>query len=303
MFTSKDFYKEPFYYGKPDKEVHSMKDWEYEFEPKKNLKIGRSAHCLAKFMMEQDGLAKILERLKGDLYDEDVSEGFGEFYNNMLKYVHIDKCIIEKPDPFDVYPNPRKHDLAIYGRMKGRKFKILVEAKVDESFGPTVEEAYQASLDNPHSQLHYMIDELLDQYSQDEIQWEYLKKCRYQLLHDLVAANNGKDYEGSDEYYNLTVMLVLVFKTNLYDSSKGRDNLMVVGNFIHFSETYVVSDLFKNDKENKIQYIKLQLRGNCYLKKNELVSMDMNLIVDKPDGGIRSYREGNLKAQYWVIES
>ncbi|MBQ9241806.1 MAG: hypothetical protein IJ165_01025 [Proteobacteria bacterium] len=45
------------------------------------------------------------------------------------------------------------------------------------------------------------------------------------------------------------------------------------------------------------------------IKNNELVSMGMNLIVDKPDGGyswngsIRSYREGNLKALYWVIES
>lgn len=250
-FTTKDFYTQPFYYDKPHKGiihltgiapfpglpegyVHSMAEWEYAFEPKKNWKVGRSAWALAHFIMEQDGLAQILLKLNNELLSllSDY-ERTGKSDKNIPEWVNIDKCIIEKSDPFDAYPNPRKHDLAIYGRVSNKRFKILIEAKVDETFGPTIEETYQASLQNPHSQIHNRIDNLINQFSAtNEIWLNALKECRYQLLHYQAAANNELDYDGLDTHYDLVIMLVLVFKTDLYDKNKGIANLIDFYNFM-----------------------------------------------------------------------
>lgn len=279
-FTNEDFYTQPFYYDKPhngnihftgmeslpglpETYVHSMAEWEYAFEPKKNWKVGRSAWALAHFIMEQDGLAQILLKLNKELLsilsDNDKT---GKSEKNMLEWVHIDKCIIEKSDPFDEYPNPRKHDLAIYGRVSNKNFKILVEAKVDETFGSTTEDTYQASLQNPHSQIHNRIDKLINQFSAtNEIWLKSLKECRYQLLHYLAAAINGKDYDGIDTHYELVVMLVLVFKTDLYDKDKGIANLIDFYNFMNLVGVYSrqIKTLPASSNQDEAQYSGIKL--------------------------------------------
>jgi hypothetical protein len=253
-------------------------------------------------MMEQDGLVQILKKIRDDLYYLIFSwedDKFDEFYNEMPRFVHIEKCIIEKSDPFDAYLNPRKHDLAIYGwvgetEQKCAKFKILVEAKVDEPFGPTVEEAYQASLENPNSKLPNRIDELLDKYSDDEVQRKWLKQCRYQLLHWLAAATNGKDYNGSDTIIDLTYMLVLNFKTESYDSKNGINNLVYYYDFIRF--------FCKNSWQT------FELINKKFRKPEDFQSIEGQLNKLSQNDGAESgcyedvrYKDGSLKEQYYNV--
>ena len=317
--TTKDFYTQPYYYDKPhngiihltgieslpglpEAYVHSMAEWEYVFEPKKNWKVGRSAWALAHFIMEQDGLAQILLKLNNVLHGlllDDEKTGKSE--KNMPEWVDIDKCIIEKSDPFDAYPNPRKHDLAIYGKVANKRFKILVEAKVDETFGPTIEETYQASLQNPHSQIHNRIDNLINHYSVDNEKWlKALKQCRYQLLHYLAATNNGKDYDGLDTHYDLVIMLVLVFKTALYIDFY---NFMKL---VGYRQQIKALPTSSSHDENQYSGIKLS-----DVNKTDSDSSNLGLIktgrVSEMNFELTHWSNWNhvdrLLAKYWVIES
>ena len=317
-FHTHDFYKEPFYYENTNNiaEINSMAEWEYAFEPKKNWKQGRSAWELAHFMMEQDGLAKILDGVNlelSDLCDED----WDSWNNDTPKHLKVAKCIIEKSDPFDSYPSPRKHDLAIYGRVKNRKFKILVEAKVDEPFGPTIEDVYKASLDNPHSLLHNRIDNLLNEFSTTERQREMLSQCRYQLLHYLAAATNGKDYNGIYTNYDLIVMLVLVFKNNLYDTNKGIYNIIDYFKFMNLfgSCTFRCADMaytvgtldYFNSRDGMAKKIGLYnpniIRSTDNIKKlfqkhppTNICTRNMRMFKQNLDGR-------KLFSEYWIIDS
>ncbi len=191
--------------------IHSLDEWAKAFKPKRNWKSGRSAHALGRFMMEQDGLTKTIHAVKHCLVELMPKEEQARCLerSDQLDWLTIDKCIIEKTDRFDDYANPRQQDLVIYGHTNnGRKFKIGCEAKVDEPFGPTIEEAWQKAQQtrqiHPRSRACERIIGLLDRF---KVSLEGVQSYRYQLLHFMAGTNNEPDMD-------MTIMLVMVFHTD-----------------------------------------------------------------------------------------
>ncbi len=201
--------------------IHSLEEWAQAFTPKRNWKPGRSAHALGRFMMEQDGLTKTIHAVKQCLVELMPKEEQAECleHSELNDWFTIDKCVIEKTDRFDDYPKPRQQDLVIYGHTNnGRKFKIGCEAKVDEPFGPTIEEAWQKAQRtrqiHPRSRASERITGLLDRF---KVTLEGLQSYRYQLLHYMAGTNNELDMD-------MTIMLVMVFHSDPLGDAKCRQN-------------------------------------------------------------------------------
>lgn len=229
--------------------IHTLSEWEQQFKQydksgRIHWKPGRSAHALAQFMLVLDGLSKTINAVKHclvELMPKEEHVGCIE-HPEQPDWLTIDKCIIEKSDVFDGYPNPRRQDLVIYGHTcNGRKFKIACEAKVDEPFGPTIEEAWQAGMKyrsmHPRSHACDRITGLLDKFKTTR---EETGLYRYQLLHFMAGANNETDID-------MTIMLVMVFRTHLYDETKGRQNYNDFKQFVeHFGYNDPNPGVFEN---------------------------------------------------------
>lgn len=138
-----------------------------------------------------------------------------------FEYSHI-----EHPSVFDDYPRPRMQDLAIWGRVLGKRFFVGIEAKVDEEFGSNSvyqQEEYVKSLikSNTPTEADKRLAELKRDFltgtSEDD-----LKKLRYQLLYYLAGSIREPNTD-------ITFMPVIVYesrgkKFKVYSESKGRNN-------------------------------------------------------------------------------
>lgn len=186
----------------------TMKAWEEAFckiDHRTHWKDGRSAQSLAKFFVERDGVNTIKTIVDSVLSQDKVEE--------------LQEGKIECECPFDSFSTPRRQDMGIWGRtIAGKKIFVGIEAKVDESFGPTVGEAFSAAMKyrklHPKSKREDRIKALCDKFGTAH---NAVEDLRYQLFHYTAGTACVPDVD-------IHVMLTMVFKTRLYVDKKATQN-------------------------------------------------------------------------------
>ena len=109
------------------KSINNVDEWVKSFDPSKNDEDGKSAKTLAQFCKEND-VESIIKEWIAPIVKEEFS---------------LDSAMPEMSTKFDNYGKGRTHDLGIYGKtVSGKRIFIGVEAKVNETFGGTVQSAY-----------------------------------------------------------------------------------------------------------------------------------------------------------------
>ena len=119
-----------YYYRNTKNEIENYKEWEeyYKNSDEKHWEDGRSAQSLADFMMQRNGI-DVITNVVNDVLKNDSIDFF-------------EYGIIEYESKFDEFKNGRMQDIAIWGKTKSNhSIHIGVEAKVDEEFGKTIEDA------------------------------------------------------------------------------------------------------------------------------------------------------------------
>lgn len=211
-----------------DMKSFDMAAWEKAFctiDSEKHWKDGRSAESLARFIIEHNGAEKI-RIIVDSLLTRD-------------RVVCFENAEIECECPFDSYPTPRKQDMGIWGlTSSGKKFFVGIEAKVDETFGPTVgkalSDAIQYQTKHPKSKRVDRINALCDNFG---VSHNAVDDLRYQLFHYTAGTACVPNVD-------IRIMLTLVFKTkrygtNLYDEKKVIRNKQ---DYDKFRERFFVED-------------------------------------------------------------
>ncbi len=183
------------------KEIHNVEDWVNSFNDSKNDEDGKSAKTLAQFCKEND-VESIIKEWISQIVGEDFS---------------LDTATPEMSTKFDNYGKGRTHDLGIYGKtVSGKRIFIGVEAKVNETFGGTVQSVYDkvAYLKSvgKNSNLDARIEGLKKKYFSDLP----LDDIRYQLLYAIA----GTLCEEAD----IMILLFTTFETRQYKEKYGKRN-------------------------------------------------------------------------------
>ena len=195
-------------------EITSLEDWANlyaEARRERHWKKGRSAYSVAEFILNRGGAVHLESRL----------------FEVLKQSVSIRLVNPEKEVRFDKFGRGRVHDLAIEGIVGGEQSLFLgLEAKVDESFGPIIQdqlESAQKQLSkNPRSKAVERIRALPARYS-PSISLDSMLDIRYQLVHGTAGTVSARKV--NREPYDLYVFYVLVFKTCLHDEKAGEQNL------------------------------------------------------------------------------
>lgn len=192
---------------KEGKSITTLNDWQRTFvSGNKSLhwKKGRSAYTLADFVLNHHGIDKIQNRLE-EILASDVKFG---------------KIVPEFEIRFDRYGQGRVHDLGIMGKTQHNKQLFVgVEAKVDETFNRSVQDVYLNAklrqLSGESTNAPKRIEELI------QLHFDQPDRRIFDLKYQLLYTSAGTLKAEAD----LAVMYVLIFKTELYDSLKGVQNL------------------------------------------------------------------------------
>lgn len=216
-----------------NKKGHIIKDldsWEKAFlavdEPK-HWKEGRSAFSLAKYICERDGESEIRKLL--------LDAG--------IPNPKLIEAEIEHESKFDRNGGRgRMQDLhMVYDSTKG-PIVVEIEAKVDESFNSSIDEAYsmavQYTKDHPTSKRTHRIKELVKKIYGLECLDE-VKDLRYQLLYYLA----GTYSEAKMKNAKIAFMPVLVFHTEGYNETIGGWNRQ---DYLEFIEKTGFKTVLKN---------------------------------------------------------
>jgi hypothetical protein len=195
------------------REILTFDDWANLYDTpreRRKWKEHRSAWSVADFVINHDGVAQLQARL---------ADAIGQS-------ITVDRVVPEFEQRFDQYGHGRVHDLGVFGQAAdGRSVFVGVEAKVDETFGATVHDAYlQAKakqITGKSTNAPLRIEQLLALHFAEPDPSMF--DVRYQLLY----ATAGTLAANAD----ISVMYVVVFKTPLYDESIGANNYR---DYIHF---------------------------------------------------------------------
>ena len=197
-----------YYYRNTKNEIENYKEWEeyYKNSDEKHWEDGRSAQSLADFMMQRNGI-DVITNVVNDVLKNDSIDFF-------------EYGIIEYESNFDEFKNGRMQDIAIWGKTKSNhSIHMGVEAKVDEEFGKTIEDAIKdaekALSKSPNSKKKERIEKLSKNVFKLSSP-ESISHLRYQLLH-YTAGTIKVDAD-------IHIMLILVFKTSKYQDAKGKEN-------------------------------------------------------------------------------
>ena len=193
--------------GKDGNEITSMDEWS-GYVRASHWKPGRSAYSLADFIMNRGG-AEVLA---------------GRVSSALSRAVTLERATPEYAARFDNLGTPSYLDLGVFGSV-GSESSLFVglEGKVDESFGSeTVCERYQSAVDylaqNPRSKAAERVRGLLSDYF-----GETAEPCDSRFAdvgYQLLTAAAGTAAAERD----VLVFYVMVFRTDLYDEDKGREN-------------------------------------------------------------------------------
>lgn len=183
------------------KSINNVDEWVNSFDPSKNNEDGKSAKTLAQFCKEND-VESIIKEWIAPIVKEEFS---------------LDTAMPEMSTKFDNYGKGRTHDLGIYGKtVNGKRIFIGVEAKVNETFGGTVQSAYDKveylKSIGKNSNLKERIDGLKEEY----FPGLDLYDKRYQLLY-AIAGTLCEEAE-------VKILLFITFETDQYKKKYGQRN-------------------------------------------------------------------------------
>lgn len=192
---------------KNSNEIYNLNDWENLIFNKpgkqKHWREGRSAYAIANYMMGKgcDEVTKIISKILG----EDIE---------------LKEAIPELEIKFDKFGHGREHDLGIYGETKsGKTIFIGIESKVDESFNKKVSEVYLDAkvkeFRGENTNVPQRIEDLIKKMEFNKLTPEVFD-LRYQLLYAVA----GTAMANAD----IKILMFIVFKTELYDETKGKQN-------------------------------------------------------------------------------
>ena len=198
---------------KDGKAIKTMRDWKKIYDSpqkKKHWKKGRSAHSIAEYILNRNGIDKIRQRLE-EIYQQDI---------------YFQKAVPELEITFDKYGKGRVHDLGIegVGQFDSTLF-VGVESKVDETFGDIISKVYldakARQIGGESTKAPERIEELLGlHFGKPD---RHVFNLRYQLLY-ATAGTTEATVGTTETKFNKSVLYILVFKTDLYDDLKGIDN-------------------------------------------------------------------------------
>jgi hypothetical protein len=188
------------------KEIASLEGWATLYaKPRRShqWKQHRSAYSVAKFVLDHDG---------GEVMQERLSEALN-------RNIRLERAIPEYEVRFDQYGRGRVHDLGVFGRSdSGQSVFVGVEAKVDESFGPSVKEAYLAAkakqIAGVSTNAPARIEQLLSRH------FGAPEPAMFDIRYQLLYATAGTLAVEAD----LHVLYVIVFQTPLYNETIGAEN-------------------------------------------------------------------------------
>lgn len=207
-----------------------LRAWEARFcaieKSARHWQEGRSAQALADFFVNHHGEERIKNEVNKVLVQDPIVE---------WKLAEIEcKC------PFDDYRNARRQDMGIVGKtQRGKNVFIGIEAKVDETFGPTVGAAYRKAQEykrqHPKSRSAERIVELCKRFGVKPEDKE-ISELRYQLFHYAAGTAsvpmNKQDWIAECGSIDVHIMMTLVFKTARYSADKGCKNKADYDNFV-----------------------------------------------------------------------
>lgn len=201
------------------KDIYNVEDWVNSFNDSKKKEDGKSAKTLAQFCKEND-VESIIKKWIAPIVKEEFS---------------LDSAIPEMSTKFDDYGKGRTHDLGIYGKtVSGKRIFIGVEAKVNETFGGTVQSVYDkvAYLKSvgKNSNLDARIEGLKKKYFPDLP----LDDIRYQLLYAIA----GTLCEEAD----IKILLFTTFETNKYEEKCGQRNDNDLNDFLKLLDIEIVPE-------------------------------------------------------------
>jgi hypothetical protein len=147
-----------------------LEDWQALLaEPEKHWRTGYSAKALARCWMEADG------------FPASVRETFASSGIKMLEDVEMLLAIPEHKVPLPGGGHPSQNDLFVLAKGGGDLIAIMVEGKVSEPFGPTVEEWLEGASVGKKRRLEYLQETL-------GLSAPVPSTIRYQLLHRTASA-------------------------------------------------------------------------------------------------------------------
>jgi len=145
-------------------------DWRnYLAEPLKQWRSGYSAKTLAYCWEEADG------------FPSSVKKVFSQSKIPCLKEIELLFAIPEHQVPLPGGSRSSQSDIFVLAKAAQQLISITVEGKVNEPFGPTVDEWLQKSSPGKRKRLSYLCEKL-------GLSIEGLDEIRYQLLHRTVSA-------------------------------------------------------------------------------------------------------------------
>ena len=186
--------------------IKSLADWAQLYDSAKTAhqwKVDRSAHTIADFVLHHDGCS-ILQSRASNAIGQDIV---------------LDRVVPEYEVRFDKFGRGRVHDLAMFGRAQnGQTVFIGVEAKVDETFGPTVHDYYLAAKAKQITGISTNAPKRVEQL----LSMHFTKPnvSMFDVCYQLLYATAGTLAAGAD----ISVLYVAVFKTDLYDKTIGASN-------------------------------------------------------------------------------
>ena len=196
--------------------ISNLDQWEKRiFEGTRKAKDwqkGHSAYALAEFIMGHPNGASYLEKRLSSV---------------LSRRVTLDQAIPEYLARFDSYPgNPSNLDLGITGSMgrliRKRNLFVGLEAKVNETFGNTVDSRYSSAIRTRNAgkktNAPERVQGLLSEYFRvtGSMESSPFERVRYQLLTG-TAGTVARPQQAP-------VFYILVFRTSLYDERKGSAN-------------------------------------------------------------------------------
>ena len=178
-------------------------------------KPGRSAYSLADFVMNRGGAEILTERVSSVLSQP----------------VILEEATPEYRARFDSYRGPSNLDLGIFG-YAGRESSLFVglEAKVNESFDKDVRLKYRDAVRElsrkPSSRRVARVRGLLsDYFGETAVPCDSrFADVGYQLLTGVAGTAAAEQ--------DVLIFYVMVFRTDLYDEEKGRENRLDYERFI-----------------------------------------------------------------------
>lgn len=215
--------------NKKQQQINNIKEWEKEI-PQKDWVVGRSSHSLANFILNMNGLEQIKLLIEEILNEEIVFE----------------KGIPEYEVKFDNYGSRgRFHDFGIWGKtnITNKTFFVGIESKVDETFGQTISEAYISGitkrLNGDNTNLPERVEKLIKQNFGSKVKNKHFD-IRYQLLYATIGT--------IEEKADISICLIIVFKSNSYDKIKGNENYR---DYCQFMQN-VISEKISCSKDNVV---------------------------------------------------